>query len=241
MQTSVPNSVDIVADLHGGASGWYWRFSGMAREGSIPPQLQRYMTGDEYASTMQAVNAAIEKHFDETCAGMCADKDSRLLCACTIIGAPCLWGFLLIDYHSKFKYKRVTADVIEALRPWWEGKDLEVQFLPGEGMTKRAGNPAIIRVFVPEAAAAGPIVATVVKAAPPAASALGNKSVEGDPALKTALEEKGLGDFYDVLTQEGCTLRDLQGLSNDELEPFIKAAGMNLMQGTKFKKMCTEG
>jgi len=213
----------------------------MAREGSIPPQLQRYMSGDEYASTMQAVNEAIEKHYDSCAAGMCADRDSKLLCACTLIGVPCLWGFCCIDYHSTFKYKRVTADVLEALRPWWEGKGLEVHFIPGEGMHKRAGNPAIIRVFVPEAAASGPVSATVVQVAPPSAEMVGSKSVEGDPALKAALEDKGLGDFYDVLTQEGCTLEDLQGLSNEDLEPFIRAAGMNLMQGTKFKKLCRDG
>jgi len=233
MYETVPNAVDIVADLHGGPRGIFWRFSGMARASSIPPRLKPYMTGDEYEAVMQAVNESIEKNMDG-CGGMCADRKSKCLCAATILTTPCLLGFLLIDFHDKYKTKWTTTDIMEALRPWYEDKGLSLEFICGTPPGRHGpGRGSTIRIFLPESGPPQPSEPQGVRPRVVGASS----TIEGDDELRRALEAKDLGEFFAVLTQQGCTMKDLQDLSSDELEPFIKAAGMNLMQGTKFKRI----
>jgi hypothetical protein len=154
-------TVDITADLHGGVVGAFWLFGSMDRAHNMPSELRPYMTGEEYAAVMQAVNDAIENNGRSACcSGMCVDNKSRCLCAATILLSPIAIGFLLLERHSQYKAKWVSDDVIEALRPWWEGKGLEVQFIPGLPPTSngppgsgRYGGPGIpskIRVILPE-------------------------------------------------------------------------------------------
>mmetsp|Transcript_38857 Transcript_38857/g.82654 ORF Transcript_38857/g.82654 Transcript_38857/m.82654 type:complete len:164 (-) Transcript_38857:88-579(-) len=152
--------VDIKADLHGGVVGAFWLFDMMARASQMPDELGPHMTDDEYELVMQAVNDAIENNGRSAgCSGMCVDSKSRCLCIATIILSPLLVGFLLLERHSQFKAKWVSQDVLEALRPWWEGKGLTVQFIPGlpptsdgppgSGRYGGPGTPSIIRIGLP--------------------------------------------------------------------------------------------